>query len=126
MKRMWIAVLVSVLAIPTIAGAQAPSADPTSAWCGGSYGAAGTSFGQCVSVEATTQVAGESSGIQGQRVSVPTQPEYPATMVSFEGDKAYFNSGNDRKELNLSYVKSRDLSGEFQGAGGGASGGDSE
>jgi hypothetical protein len=113
MKRAWIAVLVAVLAIPTMAAAQGPSADPISAWCGGSYGAAGTSFGQCVSVQTAAQVAGESSGINEQGVSVPTQPEYPATQVSFEGGKAFF----DGKELNLSYVKGRDLSGEFQSPG---------
>jgi hypothetical protein len=118
MKHAWIAVLVAVLAIPTMATAQAPTADPVPAWCGGSYGAAGTSFGQCVSVEGTTQVAGEGSGIKEQKVSVPTQPEYPSTKVSFEGDKAFFDSGDSKKELNLSYVQGRDLSGEMQSPGG--------
>jgi len=118
MKHAWIAVLVTVLAIPAMAAAQGPSADPISAWCGGSYGAAGTSFGQCVNTETTTQVAGEGSGIKAQAVSVPTKPEYPATQVSFEGGKAFFDDGAGKKELNLNYVKVSDLSGEFQGPGG--------
>lgn len=117
MRHAWIAVLVTVLAIPTMAAAQGPSADPTSAWCGGSYGAAGTSFGQCMNVETTTQVAGEGSGIKAQGVSVPTKPEYPATQVSFEGGKAFFDGGAGKKELNLNYVKGSDLSGEFQSPG---------
>jgi len=121
MRHARIAVLVTVLAIPAMAAAQGPSADPTSAWCGGSYGAGGTSFGQCVNVETSTQVAGEGSGVKAQAVSVPTKPEYPATQVSFEGGKAYFDSGAGKKELNLNYVKGRDLSGEIQSPGGDSS-----
>lgn len=117
MRHARIAVLVTVLAIPTGAAAQGVSADATSAWCGGSYGAAGTSFGQCVNVDTTAQVAGESSGVKAQGVSVPTKPEYPATQVSFEGSKAYFDGGAGKKELNLNYVKGVDLSGEFQSPG---------
>lgn len=120
MKHAWIAVLavlVTVLAIPTMATAQGPSADPISAWCGGSYGAAGTSFGQCVDIETTAQVAGASSGIKAQGVSVPTKPEYPATQVSLEGGKAFFDDGAGKKELNLNYVKGNDLSEEFQSPG---------
>ena len=76
-----------------------------------------TSFGQCVNVETTAQVAGESSGIKAQGVSVPTKPEYPATQVSLEGGKAFFDDGAGKKELNLNYVKGNDLSGEFQSPG---------
>jgi hypothetical protein len=116
MKYAWIAVLGTVLAIPTMAAAQGPSPDPISAWCGGSYGAAGTSFGQCMDVVTTTQVAGEGSGVKAQTASVPTQPEYLSTQVSFEGGKAFYEGPDGKKELNLNYVKGRDLAGEVQGA----------
>ncbi len=118
MRHARIAVLVTVLAIPAMAAAQGPSADPTSAWCGGSYGAAGTTFGQCVNVETSAQVAGEGSGVKAQGVSVPTKPEYPASQVTFEGGKAYFDNGTGKKQLNLNYVQGRDLAGEHQSPGG--------
>ena len=124
MKRTWIVVLAAALAIPTMALADSPKPDPISAWCGGSYGAGGTSFGEFVSVQGKVQVAGESSGVKEQSVSVPTKPQYPAALVSFEGRKAVFDTGNADKdgkaikqELNVQYVPTRDLSGETQGAG---------
>ena len=124
MKWTWILVPMAVLGIPAMALADGPTPEPNVAWCGGSYGVGGTNFGDCVSVDTKVQVAGESSGVM-QSVSVPTKPEYPATMVTFEGDKALFDTGNVDKdgkaikqELNVKYVPTRDLSGEFQGAGG--------
>ena len=121
MKWTWILVPMAVLGIPAMALADGPTPEPTAAWCGGSYGVGGTNFGDCVSVDTKVQVAGESSGVM-QSVSVPTKPEYPATMVSFAGGKAMFDTGNVDKdgqaikqELNLMYVPTADLSQEIQG-----------
>jgi hypothetical protein len=121
MKWTWILVPMAALGIPAMALADGPTPEPTAAWCGGSYGVGGTNFGGCVSVDTNVQVAGESSGVK-QSVSVPTTPEYPATMVSFEGGKAMFDTGNVDKdgqaikqELNLMYVPTADLSQEIQG-----------
>lgn len=112
MMRVFIAVLVAVLAIPVMAAAQTPSG-AVGAWCGGSYGAAGTSFGQCVNVEGSAQVAGEASGVRGSVMT--SEPEYPASKVSFDGDKAFY--GDDKQPLHLNWVKGRDLSGELQSPG---------
>jgi hypothetical protein len=91
MKRTWIAVVMIALAVPATAVAQGPVA----AWCGGSYGADGTNFGECVTVEREVQVAGQGSGVKRETVNVQTRPEYPATMVTFENGAASF-VGEDR------------------------------
>jgi hypothetical protein len=95
----WTAVVtaaVIALAIPAMAFAQAPP----SAWCGGSYGAGGTNFGPCPEAQVGAQVAGEASGVQGK--TMVTQPQYPATEVTFEGGKAYFN----KQQLQLNFQPS--------------------
>ena len=108
-----VAVAVIALAIPAMALAQAPQG----AWCGGSYGAEGTNFGPCPTAQTGAQVAGQASGVQGQ--SVATEPQYPASMVTFEGGKAVFN----KQPLNLNYAVFPDRSREIQspGDGGGSS-----
>ncbi|PYN79612.1 MAG: hypothetical protein DMD96_16900 [Candidatus Rokuibacteriota bacterium] len=98
---------VVAFAIPAMAFAQAP----VGAWCAGSYGAEGTNFGPCPSAQADAQVAGSASGIQGQSVS--TVPQYPATDVTFDGGKAYFQ----KQQLNLNYKSSPDRLNEVQGIG---------
>jgi len=98
---------VVAFAIPAMAFAQAP----VGAWCAGSYGAEGTNFGPCPSAQADAQVAGSASGIQGQSVS--TVPQYPATDVTFDGGKAYFQ----KQQLNLDYKSSPDRLNEVQGIG---------
>ena len=95
---------VIALAIPAMAFAQAP----VGAWCGGSYGAEGTNFGPCPTVESGAQVAGQASGIQGQ--SGPTAPQFPAAQVTFEGGKAYYN----KQELNLNFKAFPDRIDEIQ------------
>ena len=101
-----VAVLVAVaLVIPAMAFAQTT---PIGAWCGGSYGAEGTNFGECVQGQGGAQVAGQASGITG--LSGPTAPQYPASEVTFEGGKAFFN----KQELHLNYVPSPDRSREIQ------------
>ena len=89
-----VAVAVAALAIPAMAFAQGA---PVGAWCGGSYGPEGTNFGPCPAAQAGAQVAGQASGIQGQ--SVATQPQYPASQITFQDGKAYFN----KQELNLNF-----------------------
>jgi hypothetical protein len=44
-----------------------------------------------------------------------SEPEYPASKVSLEGDKAFY--GDNKQPLNLNWVKGRDLSGELQSPG---------
>jgi len=105
MKRVWIAVLMVMLAVPATAFAQAPVA----AWCGGSYGAQGTNYGECVLIERDAQVAGSGSGVKPQVVKVQTAPEYPSSMVTFENGRAYFTTtdatGKDiKRELNLPWA----------------------
>ena len=97
--------LVMVAALLAVVPATAVwAADPegtsVGAWCGGSYGAAGTNFGECVSIEGKARVAGESTGISQQGGRLSTAPEYPATEVTFQNGKAIFN----KKELNLNYT----------------------
>jgi hypothetical protein len=92
-----VAIAVAALVIPAMAFAQ-----DTSAWCGGSYGAEGTNFGPCPAAQADPQVAGQASGIQGQRVQ--TEPQYPATQVTFKDGKAYYNG----QEMNLNFKASPD------------------
>ncbi len=95
MKRTWMVVFIAaLLAVPAVAAAQDSTAEPVAAWCGGSYGAAGTNFGQCVPIESKTRVAGAGGGIREQTVMVPTTPEYPATAVAFEGTRVVFDTGN--------------------------------
>lgn len=105
----WTAVVavfaVVALVIPTMAFAQAA---PTGAWCGGSYGAEGTNFGPCMAAQTGAQVAGQASGIQAQ--SGPTEPQYPADQVSFDGGQAFFN----KQPLSLSYKPTRDRTGEVE------------
>ncbi len=72
-----VAVAIAALAIPAMVFAQ----DAPGAWCGGSYGSEGTNFGPCPAAQAGAQVAGQASGIQSQ--SVATQPQYPASQVTF-------------------------------------------
>ena len=98
---------VVAFAIPAMAFAQAP----VGAWCAGSYGAEGTNFGPCPSAQADAQVAGSASGIQGQSVS--TEPQYPASQVTFEDGKAMFN----KQPLNLPYVSFPDRTHEIQAGG---------
>jgi hypothetical protein len=98
-------VVVVALALPALAFAQAA---PIGAWCGGSYGAEGTNFGECVQGQGGAQVAGEASGISG--LSGPTVPQYPASEVTFEDGKALFN----KQELNLNWTISPDRSREIQ------------
>jgi hypothetical protein len=105
----WTAVVavfaVVALVIPAMAFAQAA---PTGAWCGGSYGAEGTNFGPCMAAQTGAQVAGQASGIQAQ--SGPTEPQYPADQVSFDGGQAFFN----KQPLSLSYKPTRDRTGEVE------------
>jgi hypothetical protein len=90
-----VAIAVAALAIPAMVFAQGAPA-----WCGGSYGSEGTNFGPCPAAQADPQVAGQASGIQGQRVQ--TEPQYPASQVTFKDGKAYHNG----QELNLDYKAS--------------------
>ncbi|MGH7325733.1 MAG: hypothetical protein ACREJ9_13975 [Candidatus Rokuibacteriota bacterium] len=121
MKRTCVAVLVAVaLVIPAIAFAE----EPVAAWCGGSYGAAGTNFGECVKVEAKARVAGATGGMREQTVSVPTFPEYPATMVTFERGRVIYDTGNVdkdgraiKKELNLKFIAAPERFGEVEAPG---------
>ncbi len=123
MKRTWVVMLVAVASvIPTMALAEGP--EPIAAWCGGSYGAEGTNFGECVRVEVKGRVAGASTGTRDQMVLAPTYPEYPSSSVVIEGSKAVFHTGKvDRdgksiaKELYLRYVAAPDRSGDLQAPG---------
>ena len=104
-----VAVAIAALAIPAMVFAQ----DAPGAWCGGSYGAEGTNFGPCPMTQAGAQVAGQASGIQSQ--SVGTQPQYPASQVTFQDGRAYFQ----RQELNLNFRPSADRLNEVQSPGDG-------
>lgn len=105
----WTAVVavfaVVAVVIPAMAFAQAA---PTGAWCGGSYGAEGTNFAPCMAAQSGAQIAGQASGIQAQ--SGPTEPQYPAGQVMFEGGQAFFNN----QPLSLSFKPARDRSGEVE------------
>ncbi len=101
-----VAIAVAALAIPTMVFAQG-----SPAWCGGSYGAEGTNFGPCQAAQADPQVAGQASGIQSQRVQ--TEPQYPASQVTFKDGKAYHNG----QELNLNYRVTSDRLNEVQSPG---------
>src|SRR5438093_8219051 len=103
-----VAIAVATLAIPAMAFAQGA---PVGAWCGGAYGAEGTNFGPCPAAQAGAQVAGQASGIQSQ--SVATQPQYPASQVTFENGRAYYQ----RQELNLNFKHSADRLNEIQSPG---------
>lgn len=118
MKRAWMVVLVVALAVPAAAVAQ----EPVAAWCGGSYGANGTNFGECVKVDREVQVAGQGSGLKQQILSIPTQPEYPASMVTFEDGRAFFIAADRdgrpvKQELYYRWGAAPDRSGEFQSPG---------
>src|SRR5262245_17736601 len=102
-----VAVAVAALAIPAMAFAQ----NAPGAWCAGSYGAEGTNFGPCPTAQAGAQVAGQASGIQGQ--SVATQPQYPASQVTFQDGRAYFQ----KQELSLNFRPSADRLNEVQSSG---------
>ena len=103
-----VAVAIAALAIPAMVFAQ----DAPGAWCGGSYGAEGTNFGPCPAAQAGAQVAGQASGIQSQ--SVATQPQYPASQVTFQDGRTYFQN----QELNLNFkTASNDRLDEIQGSG---------
>ena len=104
-----VAVAIAALAIPAMVFAQAAPG----AWCGGSYGAEGTNFGPCPMAQAGAQVAGQASGIQSQ--SVASEPQYPASQVTFQDGRAYFN----KQELNLNYKPSADRLNEVQSPGDG-------
>ena len=93
-----VAVAVAALAIPAMVFAQ----DAPGAWCGGSYGSEGTNFGPCPTTQTGAQVAGQASGIQSQTVA--TQPQYPASQVTFQDGRAYFQ----KQELNLNFKFSAD------------------
>jgi hypothetical protein len=118
MKHAWILGLMGVLAVPASALAQGAVAG----WCGGSYGAQGTNFAPCAGVEREVMVAGQGGGITRQTVVVPMEPEYPATMVTFEDGKAVFHAVSKdgqvvRQDLNLKWVPAADRSGAFQSPG---------
>jgi len=110
MKRIAAVVVAVALVIPTMAFAQS-----TGAWCGGSYGADGTNFGPCMPIESGAQVAGQASGVQGQ--SGATAPQYPATGVTFEDGKAYYN----KQELRLNWSAFPDRTNEIQAGDSGGS-----
>jgi hypothetical protein len=111
MKR--IGAVAVFLAAAAVVPAMAFAQGAVGAWCGGSYGAGGTSFGQCVDVQAGAVVAGQASGISERTAS--TVPEYPANEVTFNSGKAFFRN----QELNLNYVPSADRSREIQAGDGG-------
>jgi hypothetical protein len=100
-------VAVAALAIPAMVFAQ----NAPGAWCGGSYGAEGTNFGPCPMTQAGTQVAGQASGIQSQ--SVAAQPQYPASQVTFQNGRAYFQN----QELNLNFKPAAERLNEAQSSG---------
>lgn len=102
-----VAVAVAALAIPAMVFAQ----NAPGAWCGGSYGAEGTNFGPCPMTQAGTQVAGQASGIQSQ--SVAAQPQYPASQVTFQNGRAYFQN----QELNLNFKPAAERLNEAQSSG---------
>jgi hypothetical protein len=108
MKWMGVIAMFAVVAFAVPAFAQ------TGAWCGGSYGAEGTNFAPCPTAQTDPQVAGSASGVQAQ--SVTTQPQYPASQVTFEDGKAMF----DKKQLNLNYRSFPDRSREIEAPGDGA------
>jgi hypothetical protein len=122
MKRPWIVVLVASLAAPAIALAQ----EPVGAWCGGSYGAHGTNFAECAAIERQVQVAGQGSGLTQQTVQIPTRPEYPAMLVTFEDGQAFVEVERDGKvtkqRLDLNWAAAPDRSHEFQSGGDGPAG----
>jgi hypothetical protein len=103
MKWTGVVAVIAVIALAVPAFAQAPGA-----WCGGSYGAEGTNFAPCPTAQSDPQVAGQASGIQGQ--SVATEPQYPASLVTFEDGKAMFN----KQELHLPFVSFPDRTHEYQ------------
>jgi len=107
MSRTWVVSVLVVVAliIPTMTFSQAV---PIGAWCGGSYGAEGTNFGPCPTVQSGAQVAGPASGIQAQRG--PTEPQYPASQVAFEDGRAFFN----KEPLNLGYTRFADRTDDIQ------------
>jgi len=98
---------VATLAIPAMVFAQ----DAPGAWCGGSYGSEGTNLGPCPTTQTGAQVAGQASGIQSQTVA--TQPQYPASQVTFQDGRAYFQ----KQELNLNFRPAADRLNEVQSPG---------
>lgn len=115
MKRAWIAGLVVVLALPAVAAAQ----DGVAAWCGGSYGARGTNFGECVTTDRDVQLAGQGSGFK-PGMTLQTRPEYPSAMVTFEDGKATFvdSASGVKQPLNLSWGQIPDYASAIQSPGG--------
>ena len=109
MRRM--GVVVALVAVASVIPAMAFAQAPIGAWCGGSYGPTGSNFGPCMPAQGGAQVAGQASGISNQ--GVPTEPQYPASQVTFTGDKAFFNS----QELRLNYAVSPDRSGHSEAPG---------
>ncbi len=107
MKWTGVLAVLAVVALAAPAFAQAPMG----AWCAGSYGAEGTNFAPCPTAQSDPQVAGSASGIQGQ--SVATQPQYPASQVTFEDGKAMYN----RQPLNLNFKTFPDRLNEVQAGG---------
>ena len=109
MKWTGVVALLAVVAFAVPAFAQAP----VQAWCGGSYGAEGTNFGPCPTAQAGPQVAGSASGVQPQ--SVATEPQYPASQVTFENGKAMYN----KQPLNLNFSSFPDRSKDIEAPGSG-------
>jgi len=109
MKWTGVVALFAVVAFAVPAFAQAPGA-----WCAGSYGAEGTNFGPCPSAQSGPQVAGSASGVQPQ--SVTTEPQYPASQVTFEDGKAMY----DKKPLQLNFRSFPDRSKDIESPGDGA------
>ena len=116
MKRAWIAVLVAVMALPAVAIAQ----DGAPAWCGGSYGARGTNFGECLTTDRDVQLAGQGSGVR-RGMSVETRPEFPAAMVSFEDGRPMFvdSVSGVKRPLNLNWAPGPDYSRTIESGGNG-------
>ena len=102
-----VTVAIAALAIPAMVFAQ----DAPGAWCAGSYGAEGTNFGPCPTTQTNAQVAGSSSGIQSQ--SVGSQPQYPASQVTFQNGRAYYQN----QELNINFKPAADRLNEVQSPG---------
>ena len=104
-----VAVAIAALAIPAMVFAQ----DAPGAWCAGSYGTEGTNFGPCPMTQTGAQIAGQASGIQSQ--SIGTQPQYPASQVTFRDGRAYYQN----QEINLNFRPSADRLNEIQSPGDG-------
>ena len=103
-----------VVAVFAVVAFAVPAFAQETAWCGGSYGAEGTNFAPCPTTQTSPQVAGSASGVQGQ--SVTTEPQYPATQVTFENGQAVYN----KQPLHLNFRQGADRTKDFEAPGDGA------